>query len=309
MLGSRLRRLSERLLSDVAQIYRSAGIDFEAPWFPLFYLLKHKGAISVTDLAREVEITHSGASQMVTLLEKKGLVRCDADPSDKRIRIVSFTQKGEERLAQVQPVWKALSAATQGLLAEREHSAALLSAFDELEAGLDERGLHSRTMEDLEKRLLLERLELLPYDADHDSAFRDLVLGWLRENPVHHIEDTCFLNETEAMIQRNDLHVLLAGLEKRIVGTVVAQRCDASVTRIVLLAVLPAFRNMGLESQLMKQVLADLQLQGVTRVDHLLSSQNSDSIGIFQKEGFQLDGLNQNEGESLTLNLSKLLMN
>jgi hypothetical protein len=38
-LGSRLKRLSERLLSDVARVYESQGIDFKPPWFPLFSLV------------------------------------------------------------------------------------------------------------------------------------------------------------------------------------------------------------------------------------------------------------------------------
>lgn len=331
MLGSRLRRLSERLLSDVARIYRSVEIDFEAPWFPLFYLLKHRGTITVSELAREVEITQSGASQMVTMLEKKGLVRTDSDPADKRIRTVSFTPEGEALCAEVQPVWKALSASTQGLLGERQHSAHLLSAFDELEAGLDDKGLHGRTMNDLEKRLLLDKLEMFDYAPDYETVFRDLVLGWLQENPVHGIEDTGFLNETGAMVEDGRLVVLLAGLEvtrpeadnseadssgadgpeKNIVAAVVAQyekgnqgdeRADA---RIVLIAVNPAYNKMELEAQLLSQVLAELAKKGVTRVGHVLDSKNSERIRIFQQQGFQLEGMHKPGEDALTLNLSK----
>ena len=42
VLGSRMRRLSEAFLSEINKTYQSAGISFDASWFPVFYLLSKK---------------------------------------------------------------------------------------------------------------------------------------------------------------------------------------------------------------------------------------------------------------------------
>lgn len=95
IVGSRLKRLSERFLSDVSKVYKSEQIPFETSYFPVFYLLDLYGTLKISDVARELEITRSGASQMVNALEKKGLVRYDADKEDKRVRTVSFTLRNQ----------------------------------------------------------------------------------------------------------------------------------------------------------------------------------------------------------------------
>ncbi|MBU0755032.1 MAG: hypothetical protein KJ645_07810, partial [Planctomycetes bacterium] len=83
---------------------------------------------------------------------------------------------------------------------------------------------------------------------------------------------------------------------------------DASA-EILLLAVKPAFCNMELESRLLARLQADLLLQGVKHVRHVLENNDRNRIGVFQKEGFQLDGLKRRVQDSLTINLSKSLIN
>ena len=53
ILGTRLRRLSERILADVSRVYREMSIPFETSWFPLFHLLHERGSLSVTEVARD----------------------------------------------------------------------------------------------------------------------------------------------------------------------------------------------------------------------------------------------------------------
>ena len=41
-LGSRLKRLTVRMNKDVSRVYRELGLDFEARWFPVAYLLSRR---------------------------------------------------------------------------------------------------------------------------------------------------------------------------------------------------------------------------------------------------------------------------
>ena len=60
IVGSRLKRLSDRYLSDVAKVYKAHHIPFETAYFPVFYLLSRYTRLKVSDVARELAITQSG---------------------------------------------------------------------------------------------------------------------------------------------------------------------------------------------------------------------------------------------------------
>ncbi|MBK9509411.1 MAG: MarR family transcriptional regulator [Cytophagaceae bacterium] len=108
VFGSRLRRLSEGFLSEVNKVYADLGIDFEASWFGVFYLLDKNGELSIHEISEVLEISHSAVSQMVKTLNEKNLVALSPSKHDARKKIVVLTDSGKELLNQIKPVWEAL---------------------------------------------------------------------------------------------------------------------------------------------------------------------------------------------------------
>ncbi|MCG7858381.1 MarR family transcriptional regulator [Flavihumibacter sediminis] len=149
VFGSRLRRLSETFLADINRIYRHKGIRFDAAWFPVFYMLSNKESVSIRDISIELETSHSAASQLISKLQEKGLIRTVPDKEDSRKKLVTFTPKGQKLLQQVKPVWEALQHAMNDLLLENAHSKQLMQAILEMEKALQESPLFDR----IEKKL------------------------------------------------------------------------------------------------------------------------------------------------------------
>ncbi len=56
------------------------------------------GGVSITDLADRVGMTKQGCGQFVTQLEGSGHLAVDADPSDRRVRVVRRTALGDDVL-------------------------------------------------------------------------------------------------------------------------------------------------------------------------------------------------------------------
>ncbi len=108
VFGSRLRRLSEGFLSEVNKVYADLGIDFEASWFGVFYLLDKNGELSIHEISEVLEISHSAVSQMVKTLNEKNLVALSPSKHDARKKILVLTSSGKELLNQIKPVWEAL---------------------------------------------------------------------------------------------------------------------------------------------------------------------------------------------------------
>jgi DNA-binding MarR family transcriptional regulator len=133
VLGSRLRRLSEAFLSEINRAYQNEGIDFDASWFPVFYLLSKNGSLSIKELSEQVEVSHPAASQLITGLKNKKLVTSVTSAYDGRKQLVQLTDSGKQLLTQVMPVWEAVNAAMEQLVAGEPECNELLSSITALE--------------------------------------------------------------------------------------------------------------------------------------------------------------------------------
>ena len=133
VLGSRLRRLSENFLSEVNLAYKNEGIDFDASWFPVFYLLSKNESLSIKELSEQTEVSHPAASQLITNLKGRGLVTCATCTDDGRKQLVQLTECGKELLAEILPVWDAIILAMDELVAGEQKCGELLPAIGALE--------------------------------------------------------------------------------------------------------------------------------------------------------------------------------
>lgn len=138
IFGSRLKRLSEYFLSEVNEVYRNQGIDFDASWFPVFYLLSQHQPVAIQELSDAVMISHSAASQLVSALKKKGLVSALKNGKDARKQAISLTPKGEELLKTLLPVWGAINDAMVARIEGSKTSRALLDILAAAETVLQE---------------------------------------------------------------------------------------------------------------------------------------------------------------------------
>ena len=61
-----------------------------------------EGALRLTDIAVILEVGKPSLSRQITALERLGLVRCETDPVDARVRMITLTSTGNSRLEAVQ---------------------------------------------------------------------------------------------------------------------------------------------------------------------------------------------------------------
>ncbi len=214
IFGTRLRRLSERFLSDVAFIYKERGIPFEPSWFPIFFLLDRYGKMSVSDIANELDITQSGASQMVSLLERKGLVETTHDGTDKRMRYISFTREGIELLRSVKPVWKIIKAKMKEMLEEGENSKYFLEALSEIESSFKRQSLSDRVLDILNK----STFSIATYNETLYGELKRLFFMWLMN---YGAESLKLVNEFHTIVRKNKKGIITATEGKELLGALI----------------------------------------------------------------------------------------
>ncbi|WP_426670810.1 MarR family winged helix-turn-helix transcriptional regulator [Mucilaginibacter sp. McL0603] len=133
VFGSRLRRLSEGFLSEINKTYQAAGIEFDASWFPVFYLLLNNESLSIKELSDTIGVSHPAASQLVANLKSKKLIKTTTCADDGRRQLVQLTKAGHTLLDKILPVWEALSVTMEELVTAEPECQHLLPAITALE--------------------------------------------------------------------------------------------------------------------------------------------------------------------------------
>lgn len=144
-LGSRLKRLSDRMLSDASAIYRELGFDIQSRWFPLLALLHQQERLTVNEVVEQLGISQPAVSQFARELVQADLISMTACEDDGRRRHLTLTEHGRDQIQRMQPLWQAVRQAAESLLTATGHD--LMHGIDRLEHALTEQSLLSRTLE------------------------------------------------------------------------------------------------------------------------------------------------------------------
>lgn len=134
-LGTRMRRLGERLQADTQRIMDELGAPLQASQYPFLAALDRLGPLTVGDLADAIGITQPGATRTVGQLVELGMLESVTASDDQRRRIVSLTQEGRRLVAAAkQESWPRIREAVADLCADLDGP--LLDQLAEMEDGL-----------------------------------------------------------------------------------------------------------------------------------------------------------------------------
>lgn len=99
-LGSRFRRIGEKLQSDIQRLAQSEGIDVPIPFFPALTAIQRAGSLTVGGLAEAMGVAQPGVTRNLSQMEALGLVKSSRGKADQRQRSVSLTKKGDDLVTQ-----------------------------------------------------------------------------------------------------------------------------------------------------------------------------------------------------------------
>jgi DNA-binding MarR family transcriptional regulator len=142
-----LRLLQAAMDADIAQIYAEAHIDRLKPSFVMELLrLRARGPMTITELARSVQLTHSAVSQKVAAMRAAGWVRTTAG-TDARSKTVTLTAKASRIADLLAAEWRATEAAVAEIEAEIPYP--LSRVVTDIDQALQRKSFHDRIAERL----------------------------------------------------------------------------------------------------------------------------------------------------------------
>jgi len=140
-IGARLRRLYESLTGEMTLIYQEQGLPLETKDFILYYLVSKRSSISISEIAKELHLTHPAVIHIAKSLEKIGYIESEKSDSDSRKRLLKLTKKGQKDLAKYQVLWDDIMTLNQELF---EQEVQLLQHIQKLEEMLKEKTYYQR---------------------------------------------------------------------------------------------------------------------------------------------------------------------
>jgi DNA-binding MarR family transcriptional regulator len=143
-----LRHLLTAMDGEIARLYAERGVGVVRPRFTMALIrLHHLGPMTVTDLAAQVDVTHSAMSQTVTAMRAAGLV-ATTPGRDARRREVALTERGRELVPFLEAEWRATERAFAALEAELPYP--LTRVVEDMAAALRRRPFLDRIHEHLD---------------------------------------------------------------------------------------------------------------------------------------------------------------
>jgi DNA-binding MarR family transcriptional regulator/N-acetylglutamate synthase-like GNAT family acetyltransferase len=282
-LGSRLKRLGERLQGDVARLMASEGIVFGRRWGPLFHLLKEHGPVTIVEAAGRLGLTHPAVSQFSKEMARAGLVTSEPDARDERKRRLMLTRAGEHLYARIEPLLADIRAAMHG--AARDADVDILDCLGRFEAALDRRSGYER----VRQRVLARRdgeIEIVEYDRRYRDAFRDLNLEWIQRYFSQEDLDRRVLSRPEKEIIAPGGAILFARVGHDVLGTCALRKLSPGVYELCKMAVTPAAQGRGIGAKLGRAILDRARAMGARKVILETHHRLATAIHLYRKLGF-----------------------
>lgn len=106
-LGTRLKRISDRMSHSSRVMYKKLNIDFEPNWYLVLLIVEEKPGTSVMEIANSLRFAHQTVMTMTGKMAKKEYLKISKDRKDKRKTIFHLTNKAINVLPKIKEIWDA----------------------------------------------------------------------------------------------------------------------------------------------------------------------------------------------------------
>jgi len=283
-LGSRLKRLGERMQAEVARVVEHAGLPIQPAQYPLLAALDRHGPMSVGNLVLATGVSQPGVTRNLARLADAGLIATDAPGADRRRKVVSLTDHGRELMDRSRrEVWPHVERAVVELCAEIDPR--LTSRIDAVEAALDRKSLDRRALEPVRAGL-----EILPFSDELAGAFHDINARWIETMFVLEPTDREVLENPRRKILEpgGDILFVRAG-DLGVVGACALQKTGPDQFELTKMGVLESARGRKAGEFLLHATIRRAMDLGATRLYLLTNRKCAPAIHLYEKAGFEHD--------------------
>lgn len=285
-IGSRLKRLSEFLLKETQIVYDYFNLDFDPYLFPIFRIISTKKGVTNAEIQNSLKYTQPAITQAINKLNKKGYLIFKADKIDKRKKIIFLSEKGENTLIKLKPIWKSIDYVIKDYTTENSNS--LVEHLNNIENKL----LINSFSESIIKHIKMntpetQSIEIDFYKEEYAKYFYELNIEWLKTFFIVEPYDEEVLSKPNTYIIDKGGLIFFAKLNNKVVGTVALMPLDNGLFELTKMAVSTEHRGEKIGQYLMEYCINYAKVNmGLPKLILYSSRRLENAIYIYRKFGF-----------------------
>jgi DNA-binding MarR family transcriptional regulator/N-acetylglutamate synthase-like GNAT family acetyltransferase len=281
-LGSRMKRLADRLQTDAAATLQAMDLPIQPAQQPFLAVLRRQGPQTVGGVAQHLRISQPTATRAVQALIEQGLIAVSREGRDQRQKLLSLSAAGEALMDRLErELWPRVEAAAVSLCGGRH--IALLEEIAGIEAELDRRSLVDRAM--------APAMTIRDFSNELAGAFYAINAAWISQMFALEENDVTLLENPRALIVDKGGAVLFAETpDLGVVGTCAIMKMKDGWFELTKMGVLEAARGRKVGEFLLAAAIERAKAMGVADRLYLLTNRKcAAAIHLYEKLGFQHD--------------------
>ena len=283
-LGSRLKRLAERMQGDVVVVAERAGLAIQPSQYPLLAALDRHGPLTVGELTEALELSQPTVTRAVARLAEMGLIAVARLRRDQRHKTIALTQAGRAAMdTSRRLVWPQVEAAVAEVTAGLDGP--LLDQITAIEQRLAERPLNQRALERVRPGLAIRA-----FSDDLAAAFRDINTEWITAMYSLEPADRDVLDHPRARIVEPGGAILFVEAEGLgLVGACALRKTGEGDFELTKMGVLEAARGRKAGEFLLQAMIDKAKALGARRLYLLSNKKSAAAVHLYEKLGFVHD--------------------
>ncbi|MDJ0920157.1 MAG: GNAT family N-acetyltransferase [Henriciella sp.] len=277
-LGSRLKRLAERMQADALKIHEQAGLKTQPSHFPLLTALDRYGHLTVNEAVDALGVSQPAVTRCLNNLLDLGLVKTETSKADRRQKTISLSAAGQDAVHLMkETVFPGVARAAAALCAGPPTD--FLDHLKRIEDAMDHQSLLSRAT---------QTLSIVDYTDELAPLFYSINEEWVSD--MFQMEDTderVLSDPKRYIIDKGGkiLFVEAAGLG--IVGTCALMPIEPGVFELTKMGVLASARGRKAGEFLLENVLERARDMEMDELFLLTNKKCEAAIHLYEKLGFE----------------------
>lgn len=287
----RIKRLSDKLMQEGRRLYQGLDLEIEPNWYGVLLLLESHKRLTLTDLAKQLKLSHPSAIAIVNKMDKAGFITTAKDEDDARKRQLVLTDKAVERLPGYKRVWSAGTEAVNQLLAGTN----LFAELSTLEEHLNEGGFDVRTTNTFAEYPSMEdSLQIVPFAEEYAADFGRINYEWLHMYFKVEPHDYEILDAPKSYVVDRGGQIFFALCGGAVAGTVAMIKQGEGIYELSKMGVTPMYKGYGIGKALMEAAISYAKEQNATKVYLDSNSRLGPALGLYRSMGFKDVALDPN---------------
>ncbi|MDE2437227.1 MAG: bifunctional helix-turn-helix transcriptional regulator/GNAT family N-acetyltransferase [Sphingomonadales bacterium] len=281
-LGSRLKRLGERMQAGAASVITDAGLPLQPGHMAILAALR-PGPLAIGQLAEAIGTSQPGVTRTIGQLAKLGVVE-DVRATDQRTRLVALTSQGAEMASRAaSSIWPRVGQAAEELLASTGGD--FMAQLTAVEAALAEASIAQRAA-----RLNPANLRLREFEDSLARDFHDINAEWIETMFALEKTDREVLeNPRERIIAPGGAILFVEAPGLGVVGACALQKSGPSSYELTKMGVRETARGLKAGEFLLQAVIDRAQAMGADPLYLLTNHKCAAAIHLYEKLGFVHD--------------------